>query len=117
MAVFALILLSTPLGVTSLASTSFGDRIGSNMATKPYDLTDAVTYHVGAFPPATLDYEAVLGPLEEAAASLARYATPSCEVVYALQFIGLFIRIPGYEYPDRRDWTGGNPSRFNGAQK
>ncbi|MER2635036.1 MAG: Fic family protein [Rhizobiaceae bacterium] len=43
------------------------------MITKPYDLSEAVRYHTGAFPPATLDYEALLGPLEEAAASLARY--------------------------------------------
>ena len=43
------------------------------MAIKPYDLTDAVSYHHGAFPPASLDYEVLLGPLEEAAASLARY--------------------------------------------
>jgi len=43
------------------------------MITKPYDLTDAVTYHIGGFPPGSLDYEVLLGPLEEAAASLARY--------------------------------------------
>lgn len=43
------------------------------MSIKPYDLSEAVHYHAGAFPPATLDYEALLGPLEEAAASLARY--------------------------------------------
>ena len=43
------------------------------MVIKSYDLSDAVTYHTGAFPPKTLDYEALLGPLEEAAASLARY--------------------------------------------
>jgi hypothetical protein len=45
------------------------------MVTKPYDLTDAVTYHIGTFPPSALDYEVLLGPLEEAAASLARYDT------------------------------------------
>lgn len=43
------------------------------MVAKTYDLTGAVPYHSGAFPPAALDYEALLGPLEEAAASLARY--------------------------------------------
>lgn len=43
------------------------------MITKAYDLSAAVLYHTGAFPPASLDYEALLGPLEEAAASLARY--------------------------------------------
>jgi len=43
------------------------------MITKAYDLSAAVHYHTGAFPPASLDYEALLGPLEEAAASLARY--------------------------------------------
>lgn len=43
------------------------------MITKTYDLSNAVHYHAGAFPPAFLNYEALLGPLEEAAASLARY--------------------------------------------
>lgn len=43
------------------------------MSVKAYDLTDAVHYHMGSFPPSTLDYEALLGPLEDAAASLARY--------------------------------------------
>ena len=43
------------------------------MIVKSYDLSEAVHYHTGAFPPATLDYEALIGPLEEAAASLARY--------------------------------------------
>lgn len=42
------------------------------MAIKIYDLADAVHYHKGAFPPKSLDYERLLGPLEEAAASLAR---------------------------------------------
>ncbi|PWR22691.1 Fic family protein [Zavarzinia aquatilis] len=45
------------------------------MVIKPYDFSGAVNYHTGAFPPATLDYGALLGPLEEAAASLARYDT------------------------------------------
>ncbi|SBW15049.1 hypothetical protein BR10RB9215_C11897 [Brucella sp. 10RB9215] len=43
------------------------------MITKQYDLSEAVHYHVGAFPPTRLDYELLLGPLETAAASLARY--------------------------------------------
>lgn len=43
------------------------------MIAKPLDLTAAVPYHTGAFPPASLGYEALLGPLEDAAASLARY--------------------------------------------
>ena len=84
---FSLILLPTQLGVTSLTSTPLDDRIGANMATKPYDLTDAATYHAGAFPPATLDYEAVLGPLEEAAASLARYDTKMSGMVNGELFL------------------------------
>jgi len=43
------------------------------MVIKTYDLAGAVRYHDGAFPPKALDYERLLGPLEEAAASLARY--------------------------------------------
>jgi Fic family protein len=49
------------------------DRILAKMLIKPYDLSEAVHYHAGAFPPKTLDYAALLGPLEEAAASIARY--------------------------------------------
>jgi len=66
-------LLSKKFGVTRLASSLLDVRMSSQMIVKPYDLSQAVHYHVGAFPPASLDYEAVLGPLEEAAASLARY--------------------------------------------
>lgn len=43
------------------------------MVIKRIDTRDAVHYHAGAFPPATLDYEAILPALEDAAASLARY--------------------------------------------
>ena len=65
--------LSTHFAASTLSSNHVDDRIGEVMAIKPYDLTDAVSYHHGAFPPASLDYEVLLGPLEEAAASLARY--------------------------------------------
>lgn len=40
---------------------------------KPFDLSAAVHYHTGGFPPASLDYERIIGPLDEASASLARY--------------------------------------------
>lgn len=43
------------------------------MINKGYDLSRAVHYHTSAFPPSSLDYQAILGPLEDAAASLARY--------------------------------------------
>jgi hypothetical protein len=43
------------------------------MITKPYDLSEAIPYHTGEFPSEALDYETLLGPLEEAAAALARY--------------------------------------------
>lgn len=42
---------------------------------KTLDLSNAVHYHVGGFPPAGLDYEAILPALEEAATYLARYDT------------------------------------------
>jgi Fic family protein len=57
------------------------------MVTKPYDLTDAVTYHIGTFPPSALDYEILLGPLEEAAASLARYDTKMSGMVNSELFL------------------------------
>lgn len=43
------------------------------MLAKRYDLSEAVAYHTGRFPPKTLDYEAILPALNDAAASLARY--------------------------------------------
>ena len=57
------------------------------MAVKPYDLSDAVSYHLGAFPPTALDYEALLGPLEEAAASLARYDAKMTSMVNSELFL------------------------------
>lgn len=67
------ILLPKRLGVSTLASSELDDGIGAKMIAKAYDLSDAVTYHSGEFPPTALDYEALLGPAEDAAASLARY--------------------------------------------
>lgn len=43
------------------------------MNTKPLDLSGAVQYHHGQFPPLQLDYEALLPALEDAANSLGRY--------------------------------------------
>lgn len=43
------------------------------MVVKNYDLSKAVHYHQGAFPPSQLDYEAILPALDDAASSLARY--------------------------------------------
>lgn len=57
------------------------------MSIKPYDLTGAVHYHTGAFPPASLDYEALLGPLEEAAAALARYDAKMAGMVNSELFL------------------------------
>jgi len=57
------------------------------MITKPFDLSDAITYHIGAFPPATLNYEVLLGPLEEAATSLARYDTKMSGMVNSELFL------------------------------
>jgi len=38
-----------------------------------YDLTDAVSYHYGNFPPQVIDYSRLIQPLSAAAAALARY--------------------------------------------
>jgi len=43
------------------------------MIDKQYDFTEAANYQFGSFPPATLDYESLLGPLLDATAMLARY--------------------------------------------
>ena len=65
--------LPTGLDVTMVPSNRVDDSLSWKMVTKTYDLADAVRYHEGTFPPKSLDYEWLLGPLEEAAASLARY--------------------------------------------
>ena len=70
-----------------LASNPVDDRIDLEMITKPLDLTDAVAYHTGTFPPSSLDYELLLGPLEEAAASLARYDTKMSGMVNSELFL------------------------------
>lgn len=43
------------------------------MINKECDLTDAVSYHTGRFPPQALDYGVLMDPLLKATASLARY--------------------------------------------
>jgi Fic family protein len=57
------------------------------MVTKLYDLTDAVTDHTGAFPPVTFNYQTLLGPLEEATSSLARYDTRMSTMINSELFI------------------------------
>ena len=57
------------------------------MTANRYDLTESVSYHTGTFPPATLNYEALLGPLEEAAASLARYDAKMSNMVNSELFL------------------------------
>ena len=61
--------------------------MAAKMIAKSCDLSDAVRYHTGAFPPASLDYEALLGPLEEAAASLARYDAKMSSMVNSELFL------------------------------
>ncbi|AHJ63514.1 Fic family protein [Granulibacter bethesdensis] len=56
-----------------LSSRWFDDRKEHKMIVKAYDLSAAVKYHSGAFPPGRLNSEALLAPLMEAAASMARY--------------------------------------------
>ncbi len=57
------------------------------MLANRYDMSRAVSYHHGAFPPATFDYAALLGPLEEAAASLARYDAKMASMVNSELFL------------------------------
>lgn len=57
------------------------------MIIKPYDLSDATPYHMGGFPPRSLDYERLAGPLEEAAAALARYDATVGSIVNSELFL------------------------------
>ncbi|PCJ84511.1 MAG: cell filamentation protein Fic [Hyphomicrobiales bacterium] len=45
------------------------------MSLSEFDLTDAVNYHYGQFPPKDLDYGRLIGPATSAAEALARYDT------------------------------------------
>lgn len=45
------------------------------MMLRPLDMSEAVFYHTGKFPPTSLDSKALLEPMTEAADSLARYDT------------------------------------------
>jgi len=56
-----------------VTATAVDIKNGPKMISKPYDLSGSVAYHHGAFPPKSLDYEALIGPLDEASSSLARY--------------------------------------------
>jgi hypothetical protein len=58
--------------VTRVRSSGLAIGLERKMVAKPDALANAVRYHDGAFPPKALDYERLLGPLAEAAASLAR---------------------------------------------
>ncbi len=57
------------------------------MITNRYDLSESVAYHTGTFPPVALNYEALIGPLEEAAASLARYDAKMASMVNSELFL------------------------------
>lgn len=45
------------------------------MSQQDYDLTDAVEYHYGQFPPSDLDYGRLIAPMARAVEALARYDT------------------------------------------
>ncbi|WP_244627813.1 Fic family protein [Lentilitoribacter sp. Alg239-R112] len=45
------------------------------MANNDYDVSEAVEYHYGQFPPSELDYSRLIGPATKAAEALARYDT------------------------------------------
>jgi Fic family protein len=58
------------------------------MATKVYDLSKAIHYHTGGFPPQSLDYEAILPALDDASASLARYDATLSNLVNSQLLLG-----------------------------
>lgn len=57
------------------------------MVVKAYDLSDAVTYHTGGFPPKKLDFEALLTPLSTAATAIAQYDTKMASMVNSELFL------------------------------
>lgn len=58
------------------------------MAVKAYDLSRATYYHQGEFPPKTLNYEAILPALDDAASSLARYDAKMSGMVNSQLLLG-----------------------------
>ena len=54
----------------------------------PYDLSEAVHYRMGAFPPEILDYQRLLEPLDEASAALARFDAKIAGMVNGELFLG-----------------------------
>lgn len=83
----AIILLSNWIGAHTLSSTQLDEKMTPEMIAKAYDLSEAIRYHTGTFPPKHLDYEALIGPLEEAAASLARYDAKMSNMVNSELFL------------------------------
>jgi len=57
----------------TFVSHFFEDTFSLKMNNKPHDLSQAVSYHTGQFPPGQLDYQALLEPLLNATDALARY--------------------------------------------
>ena len=58
------------------------------MSGMPYDLSNAVHYRMGAFPPTSLDYQSLLEPLDEASAALARFDAKIAGMVNSELFLG-----------------------------
>ena len=58
------------------------------MSDMPYDLSEAVHYRMGAFPPAILDFQRLLEPLDEASAALARFDAKIAGMVNSELFLG-----------------------------
>jgi Fic family protein len=56
-----------------LQSNDFASRISPRMNDKNFDLSAAVHYHTGKFPPSSLDYGHLVEPLLKATDALARY--------------------------------------------
>lgn len=67
------ILLSMEFVCNRVTTNHVDDGMEPDLAAKDYDSRDAIGYHTGRFPPTSLNYQAILKPLNDASASLARY--------------------------------------------
>ena len=58
------------------------------MPDMPYDMSEAVHYRLGAFPPSNLDYKRLLESLDEASSALARFDAKIAGMVNSELFLG-----------------------------
>ena len=71
-----------------MARAALATESETMMHDMPYDMSDAVHYRIGSFPPKSLDYQRLLEPLDEASAALARFDAKIAGMLNSQLFLG-----------------------------